>query len=100
VNADSYVKVFSSWYASSPICNSPLFKRTWTVRQKCLPWCTRGSIPQLFMNSEPRSSDCEGKTYGLFIGPSCQAPGCFWPTEASQELFLSEDMRRLERLAG
>ena len=56
----SCVKAPSGWSPISPIRSKPLLRRAlivhkaWTVRPKCLPWWTRGSVPQL-PKDEPAS---------------------------------------------
>ena len=69
----------------------------WTVCPKCLPWWIRGSELQLpfkisyrLMRREARSVD----TYTFFLGPICNAPILFWPTEESFSSVISDGITK------
>ena len=79
--------------------SKPLLRReltvhnAWMVRPKCLPWWTSGSVLHLCAKLE---SDVEvagnRMAYGFFLGPSCNAPGRFWPTIEFAVGWVSSDM--------
>ena len=97
VVTDSCVKVSSGCSLSSPRRNMPLFRRAltvhkaWTVRPKCLPWCTSGSVLQLGFKVSVRLDPPYGNvTHGFFLGPSSKAPGRFWPAGVLEQLPSSQ----------
>jgi len=96
----SSVNVSSGWSLSSPIRNIPLMRReltvhkAWTVRPKCWPWWTRGSVPQLivYQNHLDGKSEVKTRAYSLFLSPSCNAPGRL-PLDIQGGEFPTLDMR-------
>ncbi len=82
--------VVSGFSSSSAVRNSPFVikalieHKAWTVRPKCLPWWTRGSVPPHLVIWMRKMIDWYwdiqvSQAHGFFLGPSCKAPWRFLP---------------------
>jgi hypothetical protein len=60
-----------------PLCRSALtVHKAWTVRPKCLPWCTSGSVPQL-ITYQIMEVGLEEVSIRLLSGPNLQSSWSF-----------------------